>query len=99
MLRRFHQPVERRVWSDLKDSSGSPNAQTLRQAGEHAHDEFDLGLFAMEDGTGCFQKVALTCRAVDLAPGAATGMTVGAEIPQPEPAPIGTIAVRTKVPG
>jgi hypothetical protein len=34
-----------------------------------------------------------------LAPGAATGMTVGAEIPPPEPAPRVTIAARTIVPG
>ena len=45
------------------------------------------------------QKVSLTRGTVELALGAATGMTVGAEIPQPEPAPIVTIAVRTKVPG
>jgi hypothetical protein len=53
----------------------------------------------MEEGATGLQKVALARGTVELAPGAATGMTVGAEIPQPEPAPIVTIAVRTKVPG
>jgi hypothetical protein len=53
----------------------------------------------MEEGAMGLQKVALTRDTVELAPGAATGMTVGAKIPQPEPALIVTIAVRTKVPG
>jgi len=34
-----------------------------------------------------------------LTPGATTGMAVGTEIAKPEPAPIVTSAVRTKVPG
>src|SRR4029453_7052368 len=42
---------------------------------------------------------ALAGRAVELTPGAPTGMAVGPEIAQAEPAPIGTMAVRTKVPG
>src|SRR4029453_2661217 len=46
-----------------------------------------------------FQKVALAGRAVELTPGATTGMAVGPEIAQAEPAPIVTMAVRTKVPG
>ena len=37
--------------------------------------------------------------ALELPPKAAMGMPVGTEIPQPEPAPLVTIAVRTKVPG
>src|SRR4249919_542755 len=53
----------------------------------------------MEERAMGLQKVALTRGTVELAPGAATGMTVGAQMPQPEPAPIVTIAVRTKVPG
>src|SRR5712691_8914657 len=44
-----------------------------------------------------FEHVAATAGAIQLAPGAAVGMTVGTDIAQPHPAPIGTVRVRTEV--
>ena len=60
---------------------------------------FRSGLFAVEERAMRLQKVALACRAVELTPGATTGMAIGPEMAKPEPAPIVTMAVRTKVPG
>jgi hypothetical protein len=44
-------------------------------------------------------KVALTGRAVELAPGAAVRMAIGAQIAQTEPASVVTTGMRTKMPG
>src|SRR5256885_5379176 len=51
----------------------------------------------MEDRAMMFGKVALARGAVQLPPGAAAGMAIGAQIVQPQPAAIVTVAVGTKV--
>src|SRR5262245_15755729 len=53
----------------------------------------------MEERAMRLQKVALARRAVELAPGAPTGMPVRAQIATPAPALIVTMAVRTEVHG
>src|SRR5262249_32135051 len=68
------------------------------QAGQDTHDAFDLGVFAVEEGAMRFRKIALARRAVELTPGATTGMTVGPEIATPEPASVVTTGMRTKMP-
>src|SRR5262245_37272922 len=45
-----------------------------------------------------FGKIAFARGAVELSPGAATGMAVGTEVAQPEPAAIVTTSVGTEVP-
>jgi len=59
-LGRFDQPVQHRVGVDFENPSGGADPQTLSQAGQHAHDELDRGLFAMEERAMRLQKVALT---------------------------------------
>jgi hypothetical protein len=98
LLGSFAQPVQHRIGVDLEDPRRGADTETFSQASQDAHDQLDRRLFAVEEGAMGLQKVALTRDTVELAPGAAAGMTVGAEIAQPEPAPIVTIAVRTKVP-
>jgi len=63
----------------------------------HAHDQLRRRLFAMEDRAVRLQKVAVAPEAVQLPPGTATGMTVGAQIAQPQPPPVVTARMRTKV--
>src|SRR5918999_397083 len=41
------------------------------------------------------KKIPVTCAAIELAPGAATGMPVGRDIAQPEPATIATVGIGT----
>ena len=76
LLGRCDQPVQHRVGSDLEDRSRGADTQALSQAGQDAHDEFDRGLFAIEDGAIRCQKVTLTRGTMELTPRAATGMTV-----------------------
>src|SRR2546428_2938814 len=71
----------------------------IRATRQGPYDQLDCSLFAVENRAMGLQKVSLTRGTVQLAPGAAARMPVGAQIPQPEPAPRVTIAVRTKVPG
>ena len=73
----YNKTVQHGVGMDLKDASRRADTQALRQAGPDAHDEVDLGLFAVEDGAMRFQKVTFARRAVELTPGATAGMTVG----------------------
>src|SRR5262245_49128325 len=51
----------------------------------------------MKDRPMGFQKVPLTPKAVQLPPRAATGMTIGPQIVQPQPTAIGTSGVGTKM--
>src|SRR5262249_40397478 len=48
----------------------------------------DRGLFAVEERAVSLQKVALTRGTVQLSPRTTTGMVVGTQVPQPQPAAI-----------
>ena len=48
VLGRFHQPVQHRVGVDLEHPRGSANAQALRQARQHTHDQLHGYTFAMK---------------------------------------------------
>jgi DUF1016 N-terminal domain len=50
----------------------------FRQARQDADNQPSRGAFAMEDRAVMLWKVALACSTVELSPGAATGMAVGA---------------------
>jgi hypothetical protein len=84
---------------DLKDLGGSASAQALGQARQQAHDQFYRGLLAMKNRTVMLQKKAATAEAVKLPPGAATGIPIGPQVVQPEPAAIITAQMGTKGPG
>jgi len=59
------------------------------------HEEVDRHAFAMKDRAMGFEEVALTTAAIQLSPRATAGMTVGADIAQPEPAAIATVRIGT----
>jgi hypothetical protein len=48
MLGRLDQPVQHRIGANLEDPRGRPNAESLRQADQHPHDQVYLGLLAMK---------------------------------------------------
>ena len=52
----------------------------------------------MENRAICFIKITLARDALKLVPGLTTGMAVGADIAQAEPAPVGTIRIGTEMP-
>jgi hypothetical protein len=97
--RRLRPTTAAPCWGDLEDPSRGMDPQACSPTCQDAHAELDRGLFAGEKRAMRLQKVALACRAGALPPGATTGMAVGPEIAKAKPAPIGTMAVRTQVPG
>jgi len=97
LLGRFHQPVEHGIRVHLEDPRGGANAEPLRQAGQHADDQLHGDLLSMKDRAMMLGKVPFACDAVELAPGTATGMAIGTEVPQPEPATIATARMGTEV--
>jgi hypothetical protein len=99
LLGSFHQPLQHRVRSHLKDPGGGANAKPLGQARQDADNQLHRDLFAMKKRAMMFRKIALARGALELSPGATTGMTVGPQVAQPAPATIVTTAVGTKVHG
>ena len=81
----------------VKDPRGGANAKPFGQAGQHAHDQLHRRLFAMKHRAMMFGEIALARGAVELPPGAATGMAIGAQVGQPRPTAIITIAVGTEM--
>jgi hypothetical protein len=97
LLGRFHQPVEHGIRGHLEDPRGGADAQPLSQARQYPHDQLHGHLFAMEDCAMMLGKVAFARSAVELAPGTATGMAIGTEVAQPEPATIATARMGAEV--
>src|SRR5215471_2835884 len=60
--------------------------------------ELHRGLLAMKNRTVVLGKIAVARGALELPPGAATGMAVGPQVVQPQPTAIVTIGVGTKMP-
>src|SRR5215470_5447754 len=63
------------------------------------HDEVDRDALAMEQGPVMLWKGAFAGRTVAWPPRATVGMAVGAQVAQPQPATIGTVRMRAKMPG
>src|SRR5262249_35237759 len=99
LLGRLNQPLQDRIGVDLEDSRGGTDTQTLGEARQDAHDALHGRLFAVEEGAMGLQKVALARGTVELTPGTTARMAIGPQVAQRQPATIGTVAMRTKVPG
>ena len=95
LLRRVDQPLQHRMRLDLEHPCRAADAQSLSQARDDTHDEVDRHAFAMKDRARGLEEVALTTAAIQLSPGATTGMPVGADSAQPEPAAIATVRIGT----
>lgn len=74
----------------LEDPRGGADAQPLSQACQDPYDQLHGHLFAMQEGAMMLRKIAFARGAMELSPGTATGMAVGTEVAQPEPAAIAT---------
>ena len=90
LLGGLDQPVQHGVGVNLEDPGRRADPQALSQTGQDVYDAFHFGVFAVEERAVMFGKVALARGAVQLPPGAAMRMAIGAEIAQPEPAAIAT---------
>jgi len=91
------QPLQDGIGIDLEHPRRAPDAQAFGQARDDPYNEVRRGPLPVKDGAEGLQKVAVTDDAQQLAPGTATGMAVGTEVTQPEPAAIATVRVRAEV--
>jgi hypothetical protein len=98
MIRRFDQPVQHGVGGDCEHPRGGANAEALCQAGQHVDEQLPGDLLAMKERAVVLREIPLARGALELAPGAATGMAIGPQVVQSQPTPVVTIGVRTKVP-
>ena len=92
MLCHLDQPGEDRVGIDLKHAGHGPDAQAHRPhqlLGRHA--------LAMQRGAMGLVEIAATAGAMQLAPGATVGVTVGTDIAEPHPALIRTVRIRAEM--
>src|SRR2546428_6784546 len=94
----FSQPLQHRIRVHLEHPRGGPNAQTLSQTRQHAHDQLHGDLFAMKDGAMMLGKIAFARGTVELSPGTTIGMPIGAQIAPSQPAAIATAGMGTEVP-
>ena len=97
MVRNFDQPLQHGVRVDLEHPGDGANAQALRQRAHCPHQLFGCHALAMQRGAMGLLEVTFTADAIQLAPGTAIGMAIGAEIAPSDPAPIGTVRVRAEV--
>src|SRR5205823_12178725 len=97
LLGRFDEPLQHRVRVHLKHPRRAPDTKALSQARDDMYDEVDGGTLPMKDRPQALQEVAATGDAEQLPPGPAMGVAIGAEIAPADPAPIGTVRVRTEV--
>src|SRR4030095_2936750 len=97
LLGRFDEPLQHRVRGHLKHPRRAPDTQALSQARDDMYDEVDGGALPMKDRPQALQEVAATGDAEQLPPGPSIGVAIGAEIAPADPAPIGTVRVRTEV--
>ena len=98
LLRGLHQPLEDGVGIELEQARRAPDAQPFGQTRHDAHDELGRGALAMEHGAVRLREIPVAGDTLQLAPGLATGMAVGANIAPPEPAVIRAIVLGTELP-
>src|SRR5262249_59559620 len=88
-----NQPWQPRVRVHLEDRGHSAEAQAFRQRAHRPPQPVRGDTFPMQRRAMRLKKIPVTGAAIELSPGTATGMTVGRDIAQPEPAPIATVGI------
>src|SRR6266852_1648041 len=97
MLCHLDQPGQDSIGIDLKHAGHGTDAHALRQRAHRPHQLLGRHALAMQRGAVGFLEIATTAGAMQLAPGTAAGMTVGAEIAEPHPALIRTVRIRAEM--
>jgi hypothetical protein len=86
----FHQPGQDGVQINRKDPCGGPHAPPLRQARQDADEPLHRCRLAMKNRPLMRRHIPLAPAAVQLPPGATTGMAMRPQIVEPQPAAIVT---------
>src|SRR5882724_4577439 len=97
MLCHLDQPGQYRVGIDFEHAGDGTNAQPFRQGAHRPHQPLGHHTLAMQRRAVGLLEVAATAGAMQLAPGATVGVTVGAEIAEPHPALIRTGRIRAEM--
>jgi hypothetical protein len=97
MIPCFDPPVQHGVGGDGEPPRGGANAEPLCQAGQHVDDQLHGALLAMQERAVVLREIPRARGAVEWAPGATTGMAMGAELPPPQPAALATAPMGAKV--
>src|SRR6266849_8926987 len=97
MLRNVNQPGQDGMRVHLKHPSHRADAQPFGQGAHGPHQHVERDTLAMHRRAVGLLAIATTAGAMQLAPGAVVGVTVGTDIAEPDPAPIGTGRMRTEM--
>src|SRR4029453_3527369 len=97
MIRGIDQPDEHRVRVHLEHAGDRTDTQPFRQSTNRPYEPIEWHLLPVHWRAMRLQKIPATFAAIELSPGAATGMTVGRDIAQPEPATIATVGIGTEM--
>ena len=89
--------AEHRVQIDRKDSRRAPDALAFGQAGKDPNDELRRGSLAMKNRAVGLVEIPVIGDTLQLPPGLASGITIGAQGTASEPAVGGTIRSGTDV--
>ena len=95
LLRGLHPPLQHRVRVHLEHPGDRADAQAFHQRAHRPYQQVGRDALAMKQRAMGFLKIPFAGGAVPLAPGTATGMTIGLEIAQPSPAAIATVRIGT----
>ena len=82
---------------DLKHAGHGTDTQTFRQRAHRPYQLLGRYALAMQGRAMGLLEIAITARAIQLAPRSTARMTIGTEIPQSHPALIGTVRMRAEM--
>jgi hypothetical protein len=97
MLRGLHQPDEHSIRVHRKDAGDSADAESFGECPDGPHQLLGLDVRALQGGAVGLLEIAFAAQTIQLSPVVSTGMAVGAEIPEADPAVIRTDGMRTEV--
>src|SRR3989475_12465930 len=97
MVGGLDQPLQHCIGVDLEHPSHGTDAQPFRQCPHGPNKHVGRYPLPMQRRAMRLKKIPATFAAIELSPLAATGMTVGRDIAQPEPATIATVGSGTEM--
>ena len=98
MLRNVNQPGQDGTRVHLKHPSHRADAQPFGQGAHGPYQHVERDTLAMQRRAVGLLEIATTAGAMQLAPGATVGVTIGTDIAEPDPAPIVAGGMGAEVP-
>src|SRR5262245_25352952 len=92
-----NQPLQHGIGISFEHPGHGTDAQPFRQCPHGPHKQVGRYPLPVQRRAMRLKKISATCAAIELSPRTATGMPVGCDIAQPEPAPIATGGIGTEM--